>query len=104
MRLSTDLLEFLQQFPTELLDITRQVRQQKFALTIELKGLKAMLETHDQISNRVSFAIIIAGSDHRQFDHCRCRYPAALLRHIPDRYHRIHHGRHYGAVAAGGDY
>ena len=61
MRLSTELLEFLQQFPAELLDITRQVRQHKFALTVELSGLKAMLETHDQISNRVSFAIIIAG-------------------------------------------
>ena len=61
LRLSTELLEFLQQFPTELLDITRQVRQQKFALPVELKGLTAMLETHDQSSNRVSFAIIIAG-------------------------------------------
>lgn len=61
LRLSTELLEFLQQFPTEVLDITRQVRQQKFALPVELKGLTAMLETHDQSSNRVSFAIIIAG-------------------------------------------
>lgn len=61
LRLSTELLEFLQQFPTELLEITRQVRQQKFALPVELKGLTAMLETHDQSSNRVSFAIIIAG-------------------------------------------
>jgi ubiquinone biosynthesis protein len=61
LRLSTDLLEFVQQFPAELLDITRQVRQQKFVLAVELKGLTTMLETHDQISNRVSFAIIIAG-------------------------------------------
>jgi len=61
LRLSTDLLEFVQQFPAELLDITRQVRQQKFVLSVELKGLTTMLETHDQISNRVSFAIIIAG-------------------------------------------
>ena len=61
LRLSTELIEFLQQFPTELLDITRQMRQQKFALPVELKGLTAMLETHDQSSNRVSFAIIIAG-------------------------------------------
>ncbi len=61
LRLGTDLYEFLQLFPTELLDITRRIRQQKFALSIELKGLKTMLETHDQISNRVSFSIIIAG-------------------------------------------
>jgi len=61
LRISTDLLEFIQQFPGELLDITRKIRQQKFALSVEFKGLHTMLETHDQISNRVSFSIIIAG-------------------------------------------
>ncbi len=61
MQLSSDLLTFFQQFPGELLEITRKVRQQKFALSMELKGLDTMLETHDQISNRVSFSIIIAG-------------------------------------------
>jgi ubiquinone biosynthesis protein len=61
LRLGTDLYEFLQVFPPELLDITSKIRQQKFAWNVELKGLKTMLETHDQISNRVSFSIIIAG-------------------------------------------
>ncbi len=61
MQLSSDLLTFLQQFPGELLEITRKVRQQKLSLSVELKGLDTMLETHDQISNRVSFSIIIAG-------------------------------------------
>ena len=61
MRLGTDLYEFLQLFPPELLDITRKIRQQKLSWSVELKGLKTMLETHDQISNRVSFSIIIAG-------------------------------------------
>jgi len=61
LQLSSDLLTFLQQFPGELLDITRNVRQQKFVLRAELDGLHTMLETHDQISNRVSFSIIIAG-------------------------------------------
>lgn len=61
LRTGTDLLEFVQLFPAEILDITRKIRQQKFVLSVELKGLKTMLETHDQISNRVSFSIIIAG-------------------------------------------
>lgn len=60
-RLGSDIMSFAQQFPMELLEITRQVRQQKFFLPVELKSLDNMLETHDQISNRVSFAIIIAG-------------------------------------------
>jgi ubiquinone biosynthesis protein len=61
LRMGSDLLEFVQLFPAEMLDIARKLRQQKFVLSIELKGLKSMLETHDQISNRVSFSIIIAG-------------------------------------------
>jgi ubiquinone biosynthesis protein len=61
MQLSSDLLIFIQQFPGEILEITRKVRQQKFVLRAELDGLQTMLETHDQISNRLSFSIIIAG-------------------------------------------
>ena len=61
LQLSSDLLVFLQQFPGEILDITRKVRQQKFVLRAELDGLPTILETHDQISNRLSFSIIIAG-------------------------------------------
>jgi len=61
VRLGADFIEFLQQFPNELLDITRQIRQRKLTVHVELESLKTMLETHDQISNRVSFAIIIAG-------------------------------------------
>jgi ubiquinone biosynthesis protein len=61
MQLSSSLLQFLHQFPDELLDITRKIRQQKFVLRAELDGLQTVLETHDQISNRLSFSIIIAG-------------------------------------------
>ena len=61
IRLGSDFIEFLQQFPNELLEITRQIRQRKLTVHVELESLRTMLETHDQISNRVSFAIIIAG-------------------------------------------
>jgi ubiquinone biosynthesis protein len=66
-RLSSDvfdmmsrLLEFLQQFPKDLLDLTDMIRQQKLSLQLEHKGLETMLETQDRTSNRMSFAIIIA--------------------------------------------
>ena len=61
VRMGAELMEFMQQFPSEILEITRQIRQRKLTLHVELESLYTMLETHDQISNRVSFAIIIAG-------------------------------------------
>ncbi|MEJ2730596.1 MAG: AarF/UbiB family protein [Deltaproteobacteria bacterium] len=66
-RLSSDmfdmmsrLLEFLQQFPKDLLDLTDMIRQRKLSLQLEHKGLETMLATQDRTSNRMSFAIIIA--------------------------------------------
>jgi ubiquinone biosynthesis protein len=54
------LLQFLQKFPKELLDITQIIRQQKLSLKIEHRGFETMLVTHDRISNRISFSILIA--------------------------------------------
>ncbi len=54
------LLQFLQQFPKDLMNLTDSIRQQRFRLQIEHKGLESMLATQDQTSNRMSFAIIIA--------------------------------------------
>ena len=54
------LLQFLQQFPKDLLDLTGMIRQQKLRLQLEHKGLETLLATQDQTSNRMSFAIIIA--------------------------------------------
>jgi len=59
-RLALDLMKFLKQFPKDLLDISRMIRQQKLYVRIENQGLNRMLSTHDQISNRISFSIIIA--------------------------------------------
>ncbi len=60
IKLGSELLQFVQQFPKDLLEITRLIRQQKIFFKMEHKGLEAMLSTHDQISNRISFSIIIA--------------------------------------------
>ena len=58
--LSARLMRFFRQFPKELLDISQMIRQQKFSLQIEHRGLETMLVTHDRISNRISFSILIA--------------------------------------------
>ena len=66
-RISTDvmdmmsrLLQFLQQFPQDLMDLSGMIRQQRLSFQLEHKGLENMLATQDQTSNRMSFAIIIA--------------------------------------------
>ena len=58
--LTSRLLHFFQQFPKDLLDLASLIRQQKLGIQIENQGLNRMLSTHDQISNRISFSIIIA--------------------------------------------
>ena len=58
--LALRLFQFLHQFPKDLLELAGQLRQQKLALALRHEGLDKMLATHDRISNRISFAIIIA--------------------------------------------
>jgi ubiquinone biosynthesis protein len=53
-------MDFVQEFPKDILEITRTIRQKKFTFMLELKSMESMLSTHDQISNRISFSIIIA--------------------------------------------
>ncbi|NQT70220.1 MAG: AarF/ABC1/UbiB kinase family protein [Desulfobacteraceae bacterium] len=60
IKLGSDMLQFAHRFPKDMLDIMRLIRQQKLAVQMEHKGLETMLATHDQISNRISFSIIIA--------------------------------------------
>ena len=60
VNLLSQYLDFLQVFPKDLLEITRTVRQKKFTFMLELKNMENMLVTHDQISNRISFSIVIA--------------------------------------------
>jgi ubiquinone biosynthesis protein len=60
IQFGSEILQFIQQFPKDMLEITRLVRQQKISFKMEHKGLETILATHDQISNRISFSIIIA--------------------------------------------
>jgi ubiquinone biosynthesis protein len=58
--LTLRLFHFLHQFPKDLLELTGLLRQRKLGLLIEDKGLDKTLATHDRISNRISFSIVIA--------------------------------------------
>ena len=58
--LAVRMLKFMHQFPKDLLDLTGLLKQQKLSLLLKHEGLEKVLATHDQISNRISFAIIIA--------------------------------------------
>jgi ubiquinone biosynthesis protein len=58
--IGSQLLQFVRQFPNQLLDLANLIRQEKLRLQIEHRGLENMLATHDRISNRISFSILIA--------------------------------------------
>ncbi|MDX2497447.1 MAG: AarF/UbiB family protein [Desulfobacterales bacterium] len=60
IQLVSEMLQFAEKFPKDMLEIARLIRQQKLSLKMEHKGFDAMLATHDRISNRISFSIIIA--------------------------------------------
>lgn len=60
LRLAGQSYEFLTEFPKDLLEISHSLREKKMSFTLVFKDLDKMLSTHDQISNRISFAIIIA--------------------------------------------
>jgi ubiquinone biosynthesis protein len=56
----SDSLHVLQALPHELLGVTRLIRQNKLTINMEMRGLDVFLRTHDQVTNRLSFSIIIA--------------------------------------------
>ncbi|MDF1592930.1 MAG: AarF/ABC1/UbiB kinase family protein [Desulfobacterales bacterium] len=60
IRITAELFQFAQQFPRDVLEITRLIKQQKLTIKMEHEGMRDMMATHDQISNRISFSIIIA--------------------------------------------
>ncbi|MFZ3047412.1 MAG: AarF/ABC1/UbiB kinase family protein [Desulfatirhabdiaceae bacterium] len=61
LHLTELMFRFLNQFPQDILDITRMTRQQDLVINLRHEGLDQMRATHDQISNRISFSVIIAG-------------------------------------------
>ena len=60
-RMGTDLIQFMDQFPKDLLELSRMARLRKLLFKVEHRGFEDMLATHDQASNRLSFSVIIAG-------------------------------------------
>ena len=59
-RTAGGLHHFAQEFPDELLDLSRRLKEGKITLNIEHKGFDNLMTTHDRVSNRLSFSIIIA--------------------------------------------
>lgn len=56
----SDLLNLMQQLPRDLRDVSKFIRRRRIPVIVEHQGLEDMLHTHDQISNRISFSIVIA--------------------------------------------
>ena len=50
----------IKDFPFEIREIIRQIKTGKLKVEFEHKGLEPMLVKHDQISNRIAFAIVLA--------------------------------------------
>ncbi len=59
-RVAEQSYEFLIDFPKDLMEISRSLRKKNMSFNLVLKDMDRMLATHDQISNRIAFSIIIA--------------------------------------------
>ena len=57
---ATEFTLLLRDFPSEIREIIKQIKLGQFKIEFEHKGLEPMLKKHDQISNRISFAIVLA--------------------------------------------
>lgn len=58
--ITREALRFIRLFPSDFLEILRLAKLGNIRINIQVQGFERMLATHDQISNRISFAIIIA--------------------------------------------
>ena len=56
----TDLALLLRELPADARDLIDQAKQGKLRVVFEHKGLEPMLKTHEQISNRISFSIVLS--------------------------------------------
>ena len=55
-----DLLELLKDIPAEVRDMIRQTKQGKIRVEFQHRGLEQMVATHERISNRLAFSIVLA--------------------------------------------
>lgn len=56
----TELLHLLKEIPGEVRTILKLARQGKVKIEFEHRGLESMIAANDRISNRLSFAIVLA--------------------------------------------
>ncbi len=56
----TGIIQLLREVPDELRKILRMARQGMLKVEFEHRGLDPMLSTHDRISNRIAFAIVLS--------------------------------------------
>jgi len=56
----TEFIDLLRVIPAELRTILEQAKQGKIRIEFEHRGLEPMLVTHERISNRLAFAIVLA--------------------------------------------
>jgi ubiquinone biosynthesis protein len=56
----SDSLTVLRMLPREVMQIIKLARQNKLTVNMEMRGLDDLLRTLDQVSNRLSFSVIIA--------------------------------------------
>jgi ubiquinone biosynthesis protein len=59
LKSGAELAKLMQEIPGETREILVQMKRGKIKIEFEHKGLEPMMSTHDQISNRLSFSIII---------------------------------------------
>ena len=57
---SEELVQLMKELPFEVREIIEKVKNGTIKMDIEHKGLNPMLGTHERISNRISFAIVLA--------------------------------------------
>ncbi len=55
-----DLVHLLREIPGGVRDLLRQAKRGNLKIAFEHRGLEKMLDTHERISNRLSFAIVVA--------------------------------------------
>ena len=60
LSIASTLKQFSGQMPKDMLALTRMARLGRLTFRHELLGMDRMLATHDQMSNRIAFALIIA--------------------------------------------
>jgi ubiquinone biosynthesis protein len=56
----SEILHLLRDIPGEVREILKQARQGRIKIEFEHKGLEPALSTHDRVSNRIAFAIVLA--------------------------------------------